>query len=137
MRKLYNLLYIVCAAVVIEIVLSSCTKNQEDIAAPVITYTYPAENDTIQIVNNSITLRFIAKDDVKIDKMSMDLICQSEMFSYSTKCSEDNIDSHYFDCAENFSLYGMSGTSRMKWLLFIQNEFHSWRKIEINFYVNP
>lgn len=137
MERIYNLLFIFTAVFVIDIALSACSKNQEDIAAPIITYTYPAENDTIQLVNNSITLRFIAKDDVKIDKMSMDLICQTEYYTYSTEFAEYNIDSQYFDCAESCSLYGISKITQMRWILFIQNEFHNWRRIEIDFYAKP
>jgi hypothetical protein len=119
------------------IILSSCSKNQDDIAAPTITSTYPAENDTIQLVNGYITLRFKAKDDVKIDKMSMNIISQAESFPYSISFTEDTIDDQNFNCEESFPLYGITKTTPMKWVLFLQNEFHNWKKVEINFFVKP
>jgi hypothetical protein len=137
MRKIYNSINLISAAFLLIILLSACSENDDDISAPTVTSTYPAENDTIQLVLNSITVSFAAKDDVKIDKMSMNITSQSESFPYSIQFAEDAIDNQYFNCVECFPLYGLTKTTPMKWTFYLQNEFHSWKKKEIDFYVRP
>jgi len=137
MRKLYNSNILIGTALLLIIGLSACSENDDDISAPTIISTYPAENDTIQVVLNSITVSFAAKDDVKIDNMSMNITSQSESFPYTIQFAEDAIDNQNFNCVECFPLYGLTKTTPMKWTFYLQNEFHSWKKKEIDFFVRP
>ena len=137
MRKIYNPSYLFSAVLLLTVALNACSENEDDISAPKIISTYPSENDTIQLVLNSISVSFTAKDDVKIDKMSMNIISLSESFPYNIQFSEDAIDNQYFNCVEIFPLYGITNITPMKWTFYLQNELHSWEKKEIDFYVRP
>jgi hypothetical protein len=134
MRNLYSSLYLISTVLVMAVAISSCSENEEDIAAPSITYTYPAENDTIQVVNNSITIIVTAQDKVKLDEMAMVVKSQSEYFPYNSEYKKDDIDSQTYTCNEKFYL-SITKTTRMKLIVSFQNKFHNWNKKEIDFYV--
>jgi hypothetical protein len=137
MRKIYSYFYLMSVVFVISIVLTSCSKNHEDIAAPSILYTYPAQGDTIQVINDYITIFARAKDDVPIDEMNMKVQCESGYFYYDSDYEKGSINDQDYTCYEKFYVPGITELTRMKLTFYFENNFKNFNEEEIGFYVKP
>ena len=135
MRKIYSSFYLISAVLLMAIGLSSCSENQEDIAAPSIIFKKPVKNETIQVIDDSISITVEAADDKYVADMEM--IVKNESGAILIEYDNDDIKSQNYTCDEKFYLHGLTKTTRMKLIVKFKNEFQNWNEEEIDFYVKP
>jgi hypothetical protein len=115
--------------------LSSCSENEEDIAAPSIIFKKPVNNETIQVIDDSISIIVEAADNKYVTDMEM--IVKNESGAILIEYDNDDIKSQNYTCDEKFYLHGLTKTTKMKLLVKFKNEFQNWNEEEIDFYVKP
>jgi hypothetical protein len=115
--------------------LTSCSENEEDIAAPSISIIQPAANDTIALSNGYLIIKVIARDKVNIDDMRMTVQDESGNIFYSY--TEDDINEQSYTCTEIFYPTGINKKTRLTLCATAENEFKNWGSGTINFYVKP
>jgi len=135
MRKIYSSFYLISVVLLMAIGLSSCSENQEDIAAPSIIFKKPVNNETIQVIDDSISITVEAADDKYVADMEM--IVKNESGAILIEYDNDDIKSQNYTCDEKFYLHGLTKTTRMKLIVKFKNEFQNWNEEEIDFYVKP
>lgn len=135
MRKLYSSIFLIGIAIVLVTAISSCSENDEDVSAPLISITRPAENDTIHLNSSKVYIEVKAENNADIDHIVMTVITPSGTLLY--KYEESQIDKHSYTCSENFSPDDVDRLTRVKLIVTCENEFHAWRKKEVNFYLAP
>jgi hypothetical protein len=133
MRKIYLSFNLILAVLVL--ILSSCSENEEDIAAPSIIIVQPIANDTIHLTNGTVTIKVTAMDRVIINDMEMEVISKTGtvLFTYDN----DYIDNQSYTCNENFYPTGITETTQMSLSVTFENEFKNWNTRTIIFYVKP
>ena len=135
MKKKYSMRCLVFAVLVMASAFSSCSKNEEDIAAPSITFIHPLENDTVQLQSGFISLVVMAQDNVNLRDMEMNLKDKSGTVLYSY--DQDNIENTAYTCDEKFYPSGITKVTEMKLSVMFSNEFKNWTSKTITFYVKP
>ena len=135
MQKRYIMFCLINAALVMAIVISSCSKKAEDIAAPSITIIQPVEYDTIQLINGFITIDVLAQDHVRVSDMKMTIKDNSGTVLYTYE--KDNIENATYTCHEQFYPTGITKVTQMKLKVTFSNEYENWTSKTINFYVKP
>jgi len=133
MRNFYSSLFLISALLVLAVFISSCSDNDEDASAPIITINKPAENDTIHLTKSNIYIELEAENNAEIDNMVLKVITQSGTILYTYE--EDQIDKHKYTCSKNFTYNGIDMVTKVKLIVTCENEFHAWRKKEVNFYL--
>jgi ssDNA-binding replication factor A large subunit len=126
---------LVFTAMIFAGVLSSCSKNGEDIAAPSITFIQPVENDTVQLKNGYMTIEVLAQDRVNVSDMEMKVKDNSGKVLYSY--DKDDISNQSYTCHEVFYPKGIAGITQMKLSVIFSNEYENWTSKSITFYVRP
>jgi hypothetical protein len=134
MQKKYISLFMINAALIV-IAISSCSKDNEDIAAPLITIIRPVENDTVSLTNGFVIIEVVANDNVDIHDMEMNVRDQAGnvIFSYDA----DDLEDHSYTCIEQFQPKGITEITRMKLTVTFENEYKNWESKAIDFYVKP
>ena len=135
MRKIYSSFFLISAVLFIALGLSSCSENEEDIASPSIIFKKPVNNETIQIIDDSISITVEAVDDKYVTDMEM--IVKNESGAILIDYDKDDIKSQNYTCDEKFYLHGITKKTRMKLIVKFKNEFQNWNEEEIDFYVKP
>lgn len=115
--------------------ISACSENEEDVSAPEITIRKPIENDTIYLSKSKIYIEVKAANNVDIDYMKMEVITQSGTLLYNYK--ESNIEKPTYICIEDFTYEDLYMLTKVKLIVTCENEYHAWRKKEVNFYIAP
>jgi hypothetical protein len=135
MRKIYISMIFVIAALLMIISFLSCSKNHEDIAGPSIFFKQPVPNDTLQIIDDSITIIVEGVNNNYLESMNMTLITESGV----TLPRYDNygIDSQDYTCEEKFYLGGITKVTRMRLIVEFENVYYNKNEEEIDFYVKP
>jgi hypothetical protein len=133
MRKFYHLILLICSVFIIMISISSCSEKEDDISAPTITIKKPAENDTIHLEHSNVYIEVKLENNANIEKMLMTVTTQSGVLLY--KYEEDQIDKPSYSCNEYFNNNTIYMISKVKLIVTCENEFHAWRKKEVNFYI--
>lgn len=135
MRNLYTSVSLIGIVIVLVTAFSSCSENEEDVSAPLITINRPAENDTIHLNHSKVYIEVKAENTADIDHIMMTVITPSGNLLY--KYEESQIDKHNYNCSESFSPDDIEMVTRVKLIVTCENEFHAWRKKEVNFYLAP
>lgn len=135
MRNLYTSIFLIGIVIALATAISSCSENDDDSSAPSITIKRPAENDTIHLTNSKVYIEVKAENNADIDHIVMTVITQSGALLY--KYEESQIDKHSYTCIENFSPDDIERVTTVKLIVTCENEFHAWRKKEVNFYLTP
>jgi len=135
MRISYSLLFLMLAVFFLGTVVSSCSDSDEDIAAPTITFIQPHANDTIHLLNGSLTIKVKAEDKVNIKDMEM--VLTDESGNISEEYDNDYIDNQSYTCYEPFELTGITHKTKMSLRVTFENEFKNWSAQSIVFYVKP
>lgn len=135
MKKKYFMRFLLYAGLVMAFAFSSCSKNEEDIAAPSITFIHPVENDTVQLKNGFISIVVVARDHVNVHDMEMSVKDKSGTVLYSY--DQDNIENTAYTCDEKFYPSGITKVTEMKLSVMFSNEFKNWTSKSITFYVKP
>lgn len=135
MQKRYFTFCLINAALVMAIVLSSCSEKDEDIAAPSITIIQPVENDTIQLLNGFVTIDVVARDHVSISDMEMSIKDKSGTILYTYDV--DDLEDQSYTCHEKFYPTGITKVTKMILSVTFSNEFENWTSKAITFYVKP
>jgi len=133
MRNFYSPFLLISAVLVCVTFVSSCSENEEDVSAPTITIKKPIENDTIHLASGKVYIEVKAENNAKIDEMAMKVITQSGTVLYNYE--ESKIEKYSYTCTENFSCDDLYTVTKVKLIVTCENEFHAWRKKEVNFYI--
>jgi hypothetical protein len=135
MTHRYFLILAINTTLIVMILFPSCSKNDEDIAAPVISIIQPAANDTVQITNGYITIKVVASDNVDIIDMEMSIKDESGtvLFDYDL----DNLEERSYTCIENFHPEHINQVTKLKLNVTFQNEYKNWESKSIDFFVKP
>ncbi len=133
MRNFYSSLFLISAIFVLTTFISSCSDNDEDASAPIITINKPAENDTIHLTKSNVYIEVEAENNAEINNMVLKVITQSGTILYTYE--EDQIDKHNYTCTKSFSYDGINTVTKVKLIVTCENEYHAWRKKEVNFYL--
>lgn len=131
MRKNFYSFNLVLTVLVISLNLSSCSENEEDIAAPAITINQPVANDTISIINSPFSVQVTAQDRVNISYMEMEVISKAGvvLFNYD----KDYIVNQSYTCNENLYPVCITGTTQMILSVTFENKFKNWNTGQITF----
>lgn len=123
------------STLIVTTLFSSCSKNDEDIAAPLIRIIQPAANDTVQITNGYITIKVFASDNVEIKDMEMNIKDESGtvLFNYDL----DDLGDRSYTCIENFYPEHITEVTKLKLNVTFQNEYKNWESKTIDFFVKP
>ena len=135
MRNLYKSIFAVSIIFFLVMGISSCSENDEDVSAPSITIKRPVENDTIHMSNNRVYIEVKAENNADIDHMILTVITQSGTLLY--KYEETQIDKHSYACNKNFTEDDIEVITKVKLIVTVENEYHAWRKKEVNFFLAP
>lgn len=135
MRNLHSSILLFSFFFILITVASSCSENEDDVSAPEITITKPAENDTIHVAKSKVYIEVKSNNSANIDHLEMTVSTQSGTPLYMYE--EDHIKNHSFSCSEDFSCNDIAVVTKVKLIVTCENEFHSWRKKEVNFYLTP
>lgn len=135
MRNFYNSILLISIAIGLSTAISSCSENDDDVSAPLITIKRPVENDTVHLNNNKVYIEVKAENNADIDHMVLTVITQSGTLLY--KYEESQIDKHSYTCSENFSPKNINMVTKVKLIVTCENEYHAWRKKEVNFFLAP
>jgi hypothetical protein len=135
MKHRYMFFFLINAALVMAIAAPSCSKQEDDIAAPSITILQPAENDTIKLNGGFVTIKVFAQDHVNIKDMEMTVTNQTGaiLFSYDA----DDLENQSYTCNEEFYPQGITKLTPMKLTVTFENEYENWQSKSINFFVKP
>ncbi len=135
MKKKYFMRSLLYAGLFMAAAFLACSKNEEDIAAPSITFIHPVENDTVQLKNGFISIVVMAQNHVNVSDMEMNVKDKSGTVLYSY--DQDNIEKTAYTCDEKFYPSGITKVTEMKLSVKFSTEFKNWTSKTITFYVKP
>jgi len=133
MRHFYSLIFRIVVALLLVTVISSCSENEDDVSAPSIIIIKPTENDTIHLSKSKVFIEVKAENNADISNLRMTVNTQTGKLLYNYV--EDQIDKHRFTCSEDFTYDDLYMLTKVKLIVTCENEFHAWRKKEVNFYI--
>ena len=133
MRHFYSSTYLISIALVIITAMSSCSENEDDASAPSISIIKPAENDTIHLDKSKVYIEVKAENNADINNLKMTVYTQTGTLLYNYE--EERIEKHSYTCREDFTCDDVYLLTKVKLVVTCENEFHAWRKKEVNFYI--
>jgi hypothetical protein len=135
MKNRYFLLFTIKALLIVTTIISGCSKNEEDIAAPSVTIIQPGANDTVQITNGYITIKVVANDhvDIKDMEMSIEDVTGKVLYNYDA----DDIEGQTYTCNEKFYPEHIDKVSKLKLNVTFENDYKNWATKSIEFFVKP
>jgi hypothetical protein len=152
MRKIYSIFFLVAAGVVMTMVISACSKNEDDIAAPSIKIykdnnknNILAENDTVSLTTYPhVTYLNVyieaTNDNVPMKKMTVELICLSDpsiKVPFSPESFSLNNEIYYY-YGETFTLNkNITEITRMQLNVTCENIDDHTKTLYRKFYIKP
>ena len=136
MQQKYLIFCLINAALVVAIVSSSCSKNEEDISAPDIAIIKPAENDTIQLENSYLYVHILITGNADLKNMAMnvkDALTNANIGYYSNY----TISGESYICKEPIKLDYISAVSKVTLIVTCENEYNASKSKTVTFYVKP
>jgi len=135
MRNIYGQYFLLNTIVFLTIIVSSCTEDHDDIAAPLITFIQPVENDTVTLVNGLLFVKVRADDKINIHDMEMEIKNQSG--TVLGEYDKDDINVLSYTCFEEFNLSGLTEKTKVTLLVTFENEHKNWCRESVDFFVKP
>jgi hypothetical protein len=142
MRKIYSIIFLVAAGLVMATEVSSCFKNEDDITGPKLTIDSPIENDTIHLNKDSfIHIHAVAqdKDNRSVTFMYLELInleSNNHLFT-----DTDTTNKQIFTCDEYIhteEIYPrIDKLTHLTLKVRAINDINSFNTKNVSFYVKP
>jgi hypothetical protein len=137
MRNLYRIFFLIATVLVMGNGLTSCSENEEDIAAPKIIINQPAENEIIGLdTNHEVNIDIEAKEEHGNLK-DMIMYVSNESKYHVCDESKGNIKHPEFQFHDSFPLPGITQLTKLTLYVSFTNESGSFKEVYRVFYVQP
>jgi hypothetical protein len=136
MRKIYSIIYSISAILIMTVIVAACSKTEEDIGAPTITFNYPLAGTTVKLQKNYLHVSVLAEDRGIITKMEMLLQDEETHEKLGFYGGTIKINQSY-PCKECFELDPVNKITKLRLTVTAGNGYSDDRTKSIVFYLSP